>query len=79
MSNVNKAGTYVFELTVADEKAQTNSVKVRMHVNPAENKPPVVKLPANQTITLPQNSAVLDGSDSSDDQEITKWTWSKIQ
>ena len=43
------------------------------------NKPPITNAGADQTITLPKDSLLLDGSASSDpDGSITKWLWTKV-
>lgn len=40
------------------------------------NKPPVAVIkPALMTVKLPNTGAVLDGSSSSDDDEIISWHW----
>jgi dienelactone hydrolase len=74
------AGTYVFELTVTDDDNSTASDRVTITViQPAANKPPLAKAGADITITLPVNSAHLNGSASSDpDGSISGYSWKKI-
>jgi parallel beta-helix repeat protein len=74
------AGTYVFSLTVTDNKNATNTASVTVKVNPAApNKAPVASAGANTSITLPTNTVVLDGSASKDaDGRITKYAWKKV-
>ncbi|HVI47674.1 MAG TPA: PKD domain-containing protein [Chitinophaga sp.] len=73
------AGTYVFELTVTDDKNATASARVTVTVTVAGNKPPVANAGANINIQLPVSSVQLDGSASADpDGTITKWSWSKV-
>ncbi len=44
-----------------------------------DNKPPIANTGPDQTITLPTDSALLDGSSSSDpDGMISEWLWTKI-
>lgn len=72
------AGTYIFELTVTDNDNATASARVTVTVSPA-NKPPVADAGNNTSITLPANSAQLDGSVSKDaDGSIADYSWTKI-
>lgn len=75
-------GTYVFKLTVTDNGGLTNSSTVTITVNPQAapaNLPPVAAVSANQTITLPTNSAFLLGSGSYDPGGgwITNYAWTQ--
>jgi hypothetical protein len=73
------AGTYVFRLTVRDNSNATSTDDVSITVNPAPNVPPVADAGPNITITLPTNSASLNGSASSDaDGTITAYQWTQI-
>lgn len=74
------AGTYVFTLTVTDNKADTDMDSIIVKVNPAvANKTPVANAGANTTITLPVNTVTLNGAASSDpDGKITGYTWKKV-
>jgi predicted esterase len=72
------AGTFVYELTVTDNKGLTGTARVSVIVKPAANKPPVANAGNNIQIQLPVNSASLDGSSSTDtDGQITTWAWKK--
>lgn len=73
-------GVYVYELTVTDNGGLTNSKQVTITVQGVSaNKPPVANAGADVTITLPANTAQLDGSASADpDGTITNYTWTKI-
>ena len=73
------AGAYVFSLTVTDDKQAATTSTVSVTVNPANNKAPVANAGKPVTITLPTNSATLDGSASSDaDGKISKYEWKKV-
>ncbi|MEZ2443159.1 PKD domain-containing protein [Chitinophaga sp. RCC_12] len=71
-------GTYVYALTVTDDKGLTDSDSITVTVKPATNKPPVANAGSNIQVQLPVNSASLDGSASTDaDGQITTWAWTK--
>lgn len=73
------AGVYEFELTVTDNKGGVAADVVKVTVLPAQNKPPVADPGINITITLPENSATLDGSASFDpDGNISAYSWRKV-
>ena len=40
---------------------------------------PIANAGKNQTINLPKNWVILDGSESKDDQNITFWEWTQLQ
>ncbi len=72
-------GTYIFELTVTDDKGGIGKDQVRVVVNPIPNKAPVAKAGEDQTIALPTNAVTLSASTSSDeDGEIVRYAWSKV-
>ncbi len=72
------AGIYLFELKVTDETNLSAKDTVQINVS-LENHPPVASAGPDQTITLPENSATLDGSLSTDpDSNIVRFEWSKI-
>lgn len=71
-------GTYVFGLTIKDNKGQTASAQVTVNVNPVPNLPPVANAGPNQTITLPTNTVTLNGSASHDpDGSIVSFMWTE--
>lgn len=73
------AGSYVFSLTVTDNKNATSTASVTVKVNPAPNRAPVASAGENTTITLPTNVVTLDGSASKDaDGKITRYAWRKV-
>ncbi|MGX5819041.1 PKD domain-containing protein [Chitinophaga lutea] len=75
-------GTYVFELHVTDDKGAKSIARVRIIVlkaAPQPNQAPVANAGSNASITLPQQSAQLDGSASSDsDGSIVSYTWTQL-
>ena len=73
------AGIYQFQLTVTDNNSAANSDVVQITVNPAPNTPPIANAGNNQTVTLPTNTASIDGSMSYDpDGTITDYAWVKV-
>ena len=75
------AGTYQFELKVTDNKGLSAKDTVEIIVkDPSHaNRPPVANAGPDQSITLPINTVILDGSSSTDpDNIITAYAWSKI-
>jgi hypothetical protein len=75
------AGVYHFELKVTDNGNLSALDTLQVIVNdPSQpNHPPVANAGADQTITLPVNDVIINGSGSSDpDNNITTYLWSKI-
>ncbi|MFL5786921.1 MAG: PKD domain-containing protein [Flavisolibacter sp.] len=75
------AGTYVFQLKVTDNNGATATANVQVTVNPASphiNIPPAANAGANQTITLPTNSTVLNGSGTDQDGTIASYQWTFV-
>lgn len=76
-------GTYTFRLTVTDNGGFTNSDDVIINVAAAAttlpNQDPVAEAGANFSISLPTNTATLNGTASYDpDGSIVSYSWSKI-
>ncbi|KAM6171936.1 dyslexia-associated protein KIAA0319-like protein homolog [Erethizon dorsatum] len=72
-----QVGTYVFTLTVKDERNLQSQSTVNVIVKEEMNKPPVAKITGNVVIILPTNTAELDGSKSSDDKGIINYLWTR--
>ncbi|XP_058159890.1 dyslexia-associated protein KIAA0319-like protein homolog isoform X2 [Dasypus novemcinctus] len=72
-----QVGAYVFTLTVKDERNLKSQSSVNVIVKEEINKPPVAKITGNVVITLPVNTAELDGSKSSDDKGIVSYLWTR--
>lgn len=72
------SGTYKFRLVVTDNFGVTDDDTVVLQVLGA-NKPPVANAGSDQTVIMPANTAMLDGSASSDpDGTITTYLWTKV-
>jgi poly(3-hydroxybutyrate) depolymerase len=74
-------GLYNFELTVTDNHGGTGKDTVQVTVNPAPppaNIAPVANAGPDVTITLPTNSAPLNGSATDADGQIVSHTWNRI-
>jgi hypothetical protein len=70
---------YVFALQVTDNAGATASSTVSITVNKAPNRAPVANAGADIAITLPTNSADLNGTGSSDpDGVVAVYSWNKI-
>lgn len=72
-------GDYTFQLTVTDSAGQQSNVEVTVIVQPENNKPPVADAGPDKELTLPVDSTMLDGSKSSDDQQIASYMWEKTK
>ena len=70
-------GVYTFNLKVTDAKEQTSEDTVTVYVQQPTNQPPKANAGDDQEISLPKNFIILDGSKSTDDQGITKYTWTQ--
>jgi hypothetical protein len=75
-------GIYKFELTVTDNGGLSAKDTVQIFVNKSTEQPVVANAGPDQTLTLPLDSAYLDGSGSSPNgwqtSNNTSYSWSKI-
>lgn len=51
---------------------------MHVFVKPPTNQPPVARAGDNITISLPQTWAILDGSNSTDDNKIVAYSWEQV-
>lgn len=71
-------GVYKFELKITDNNGASSTATVTVTVNP-EPLPPVANAGNAQTIQLPDNSVILDGTKSTASSgSIVSYAWSKI-
>ncbi|XP_064597455.1 dyslexia-associated protein KIAA0319-like protein [Liolophura sinensis] len=70
-------GDYSFSLTVQDKEGEENSADLTVHVVENPNKPPVANAGGDQTVHLPLALITVNGSLSSDDYGIVKYTWTR--
>nr|XP_034366498.1 dyslexia-associated protein KIAA0319 homolog isoform X2 [Arvicanthis niloticus] len=68
-------GNYTFRLTITDSDGATNSTTAALIIHGAVDYPPVANAGPNQTITLPQNTIILNGNQSTDDHHIVFYEW----
>lgn len=78
LSNLEE-GVYTFTLKVTDSAGQSSTVQVHVFVKPPTNKPPIAEAGANITISLPQTWAIVDATNSSDDNKITAFKWEQVE
>jgi hypothetical protein len=71
-------GTYQFELRVTDNNGAVGKDTMQVTVNPAGNIPPTANAGADQTITLPTNTANLSGSGTDPDGTVVSYLWTKV-
>ena len=78
LSNL-KEGVYEYKIIVRSSSPPARGeARANVTVLPPKrvNSPPVaVLVPLNQTITLPTNKAIIDGSSSTDDRPLTNYRW----
>jgi hypothetical protein len=72
------SGTYKFRVLVTDNYGATDDDTVAVQVL-GSNKPPIANAGADQTVIIPNNTALLDGSASNDpDGNIVTYAWTKL-
>jgi gliding motility-associated-like protein len=73
------AGTYIFRLTVTDNKGAKGQKDVSVKVNPQPaNIPPTANAGSDMPITLPVNSVLLNGSGADVDGTISIYAWTQV-
>jgi dienelactone hydrolase len=72
-------GNYTFRLTITDNDSATATDDVTVQVNAAPNKAPVADAGPDQSITLPANSIVLNGTATDSDGTIQAVSWTKTE
>lgn len=72
-----QVGTYTFKLTVTDERELQNSDTVTVIAREEFDQPPVAKVQSSAPVTLPVRTAMLDGSQSSDDKGVNSYLWKR--
>ncbi|XP_050397494.1 dyslexia-associated protein KIAA0319 isoform X1 [Patella vulgata] len=70
-----EVGDYTYTLKVTDSSGQSSTADVHVFVKPESNKPPVAKTANKLTVVLPADNIILDGSNSTDDNKLTQYTW----
>ena len=70
-------GSYVFRLTVKDNKGAMKYDEMLLTVKAGSNQAPVANAGPNVTIYLPTNAATIRGSGSDKDGSIASYTWTK--
>jgi hypothetical protein len=72
------AGLYTFQLTVTDNKGATGTSSVKITVSNSGVQPPTANAGADQAITLPTNTVIIDGSGSgASSGTIVSYVWSE--
>lgn len=74
------AGSYVFRLTVSDDKGaiKWDDVAVTVYPGTTTNAPPVVSAGVDAVVTLPTNEVYIQGSASDPDGSIVSYRWMKV-
>ncbi|WP_026812697.1 PKD domain-containing protein [Arenibacter certesii] len=72
------AGTYVFRLTVTDDENETGTDDVKLMVQTSGSSAPLVSAGTDQSITLPTNNIILNGTGSDPDGGAVNFLWTKV-
>lgn len=70
-------GEYVFELMVTDEDLVVSKDRVKVTVVHVRNTPPLADAGGDQSLTMPLNVLTINGSKSSDDLRIVRYSWTR--
>lgn len=82
LSQLDQTGVYQFKVKVTGANHAFGHAFINVTILPAPrvNKPPRADIsPKEQSITLPTNEVVLDGSKSSDDDKIVQYKWEEVK
>ena len=71
-------GVYTFRLTVTDNAGATGYDDMKVTVNASNNQAPTANAGPDQNITLPLNTANLNGSGNDPDGSIVSYVWTKV-
>ncbi|XP_075441695.1 dyslexia-associated protein KIAA0319 homolog isoform X2 [Ascaphus truei] len=72
-----QVGTYRFSLTVKDHEGLSGTATLSVTVKEENNSPPKSRAGGTHVIVLPNNSIYLDGSNSTDDQRVVSYLWTR--
>ncbi|MEE6464784.1 hypothetical protein FKM82_006354 [Ascaphus truei] len=72
-----QVGTYRFCLTVKDHEGLSGTATLSVTVKEENNSPPKSRAGGTHVIVLPINSIYLDGSNSTDDQRVVSYLWTR--
>lgn len=72
------AGSYVFRLTVVDNKGASASDDVTVVVNAALNVAPIANAGPDRTVSLPLSLLIVNGSATDSDGTIASYAWTKV-
>ncbi|XP_035465036.2 dyslexia-associated protein KIAA0319 homolog isoform X1 [Scophthalmus maximus] len=70
-----RVGRYTFRLTISDQQGATDSASLTVRVQEAASLSPVAHASGSHTLTLPDNSLVLQGSVTDGDQTQVQYLW----
>lgn len=76
--HISTTGDYLFRLTVTDSRGQASTANVSVVVLPEHNLPPEAIAGGQLSVAYPQDTAVLNGSQSNDDYRIEGWAWTQL-
>ena len=72
------AGNYVFRLTVTDDQNETGTDDVALVVQTAAGSAPIAVAGTDQTLVMPTNTIILNGTGSDPDGGTVSFLWTKV-